>query len=86
MHQLLNTLYLTTEGAYLRLDHDTLRVEVERETKLQVPIHHLGGIVCFGDVLVSPAALARCAQDGRSRATCYCVAHNMQPSAMPTKP
>ncbi|MEK6804729.1 MAG: type I-C CRISPR-associated endonuclease Cas1c [Nitrospirota bacterium] len=65
MHQLLNTLYLTTEGAYLRLDHDTLRVEVERETKLQVPIHHLGGIVCFGDVLVSPAALARCAQDGR---------------------
>lgn len=65
MHQLLNTLYLTTEGAYLRLDHDTLRIEVERETKLQVPIHHLGGIVCFGDVLVSPAALARCAQDGR---------------------
>lgn len=65
MHQLLNTLYLTTEGAYLRLDHDTLRVEVERETKLQVPIHHLCGIVCFGDVLVSPAALARCAQDGR---------------------
>lgn len=65
MHQLLNTLYLTTEGAYLRLDHETLRVEVERETKLQVPIHHLGGIVCFGDVLVSPAALARCAQDGR---------------------
>ncbi|MBA5875896.1 MAG: type I-C CRISPR-associated endonuclease Cas1 [Nitrospira sp. CR1.2] len=65
MHQLLNTLYLTTEGAYLRLDHDTLRVEVERETKLQVPIHHLGGIVCFGDVLVSPAALARCTQDGR---------------------
>lgn len=65
MHQLLNTLYLTTEGAYLRLDHDTLRVEVERETKLQVPIHHLGGIVCFGDVLVSPAALARCAKDGR---------------------
>ncbi|MCW5798515.1 MAG: CRISPR-associated endonuclease Cas1 1 [Nitrospira sp.] len=65
MHQLLNTLYLTTEGAYLRLDHDTLRVEVERETKLQVPIHHLGGIVCFGDVLVSPAAMARCAQDGR---------------------
>jgi len=65
VHQLLNTLYLTTEGAYLRLDHDTLRVEVERETKLQVPIHHLGGIVCFGDVLISPAALARCAQDGR---------------------
>ncbi len=65
MHQLLNTLYITTEGAYLHLDHDTLKVEVEKETKLQVPMHHLGGIVCFGNVMVSPAAMARCAEDGR---------------------
>lgn len=65
MHQLLNTLYITTEGAYLHLDHDTLKVEVEKETKLQVPIHHLGGVVCFGDVMVSPAAMGRCAEDGR---------------------
>lgn len=65
MHQLLNTLYIMTEGAYLRLDHETLRIEVERETKLQVPLHHLAGVVCFGDVLVSPAAMHRCAGDGR---------------------
>ena len=65
MHQLLNTLYITTEGTYLHLDHDTLKVEVEKETKLQVPMHHLGGIVCFGDVMVSPAAMHRCAEDGR---------------------
>jgi CRISPR-associated protein Cas1 len=65
MHQLLNTLYITTEGAYLRLDHDTLKVEVEKETKLQIPIHHIGGVVCFGDVMVSPAAMSRCAEDGR---------------------
>lgn len=65
MHQLLNTLYITTEGAYLHLDHDTLKVEVEKETKLQVPVHHLGGIVFFGNVMVSPAAMARCAEDGR---------------------
>ncbi|MEC4678188.1 MAG: type I-C CRISPR-associated endonuclease Cas1c [Nitrospirota bacterium] len=65
MHQLLNTLYVTTEGAYLHLDHDTLKVKIEKETKLQVPIHHLGGIVCFGNVMVSPAAMARCAEDGR---------------------
>jgi len=65
MHQLLNTLYITTEGAYLHIDHDTLKVEVEKETKLQVPVHHLGGIVCFGNVMVSPAAMARCAEDGR---------------------
>lgn len=65
MHQLLNTLYVTTEGAYLRADHDTLRVEVEKETKLQVPFHHLGGVVCFGDIMMSPAAMQRCAEDGR---------------------
>jgi CRISPR-associated protein Cas1 len=65
MHQLLNTLYITTEGAYLHIDHETLKVEVGKETKLQVPIHHLGGVVCFGDVMVSPAAMHRCAEDGR---------------------
>ena len=66
MHQLLNTLYVTTPEAYVRLDHETLRVQVEGETKLQVPLHHLGGLVCFGNVLVSPAVLHRCADDGRS--------------------
>lgn len=66
MHQLLNTLYVTTPEAYVRLDHETLRVQVEGETRLQVPLHHLGGLVCFGNVLVSPAVLHRCADDGRS--------------------
>ncbi len=66
MHQLLNTLYVTTPEAYVRLDHETLRVQVEGETRLQVPLHHLGGLVCFGNVLISPAVLHRCADDGRS--------------------
>ena len=66
MHQLLNTLYVTTPEAYVRLDHETLRVEVERETRLQVPLHHIGALVCFGDVLISPAVFHRCADDGRS--------------------
>lgn len=65
MHQLLNTLYITTEGSYLHLDHETLRVEIEGATKLQVPMHHLGGIVCFGNVMISPFAMHRCAEDGR---------------------
>jgi len=66
MHQLLNTLYVTTESSYLHLDHETLKVSVERETKLQVPLHHLGGVVCFGDVMLSPALMRRCGEDGRS--------------------
>ncbi|MBS0456665.1 MAG: type I-C CRISPR-associated endonuclease Cas1 [Proteobacteria bacterium] len=64
---LLNTLYVMTEGSYLRLDNDTVRVDVERETRLRVPLHHLGGIVTLGDdVLISPALLGRCAESGIS--------------------
>jgi CRISPR-associated protein Cas1 len=55
-----------TERSYLHLDHDTIRVEVERETRLQAPLMQLSAIVCFGDVLLSPALLHRCADDGRS--------------------
>ena len=66
MHQLLNTLYVMTENTYLHLDHETLKVSVEKEHKLQVPLHHLGGVVCFGDVMLSPALMRRCGEDGRS--------------------
>lgn len=65
MQILLNTLYLTLHG-YLHLDNDTLRFEVEHETRLRVPLHHIGSVVCLGDVLVSPAALARLAEEGKS--------------------
>lgn len=65
MQTLLNTLYLTLSG-YLHLDNDTLRFEVEHETRLRVPLHHIGSVVCFGDVLVSPAAMRRLAEDGKS--------------------
>jgi len=66
MHQLENTLFIMTQGAYLRLDHDTLRVDIEGETKLQVPLHHLSGIVCFGNVAVSPFLIHECAEQGLS--------------------
>ena len=51
--QLLNTLYVTTPDTYLRLDNDTLRVEVNRETRLRVPLHHLSAVVCFGHINLS---------------------------------
>lgn len=63
-YTLLNTLYVMTGGSYLHLDNDTVRIEIERETKLRVPLHHLGSIVTLGDVLVSPALIGRCATDG----------------------
>lgn len=66
MKQILNTLYVQTQSTYIHLDHDTLKLEVERQTKFQVPLHHLGGIVAFGNILVSPFLIHRCAADGRN--------------------
>ncbi len=66
MQTLLNTLYVSTSGAYVHLDNDTLRIEIERETRLRVPLHHISSVVCFGDILVSPAAMHRLARDGKS--------------------
>jgi CRISPR-associated protein Cas1 len=66
MKQLLNTLYVMTQGAYLSLDHETVRVEVNGELKLQVPLHHLGGVVTMGNVMISPFFLGKCADDGRA--------------------
>lgn len=66
MRQILNTLYVMTPNAYVHLENDTLRIEVEREKKMQVPLHHIGSIVCYGDVMMSPGAMHRCAEDGRA--------------------
>lgn len=68
LKQLLNTLYVQAQGTYVRLDHETLKLEVERELKLQVPLQHLGGMAIFGNVLVSPFLIHRFAEDGRSLA------------------
>lgn len=63
--QLLNTLFVQTQGAYLRLENETLRVDIEGERRLKVPLHHLGGIAVFGNVLLSPFLISQCALDGR---------------------
>ena len=66
MKQILNTLYIMTENSYLHLDHETLKVEVDGQTKMQVPLHHIGAVVCFGNVILSPQAMSRCVEDGRA--------------------
>lgn len=62
--QLLNTLYVTTEGAYLCIDNDTIAVEVEREIRLRLPLHHIESVVCLGNVSVSTPFLHRLAEVG----------------------
>ena len=62
MRALQNTLYVTTQGAYLARDGETVLVRVEQENRLRVPIHTLSGIVCFGQVGASPFLLGFCAE------------------------
>ncbi len=64
MKQLLNALYVTTQGAYLARDGETVAVRVEQETKLRVPIHTLSSIVCFGKVSCSPFLMGLCGESG----------------------
>lgn len=64
--QLLNTLYVGTEGAHARLENDTVRIELEGERLIAVPLHHLASIVLFGGCTASAALMMRCADDGRA--------------------
>lgn len=64
MTNLFNTLYVTTPKAYVALEGESLKVRVERETRLQIPIHHLSALVCIGPVTVSPDAMGACAERG----------------------
>lgn len=60
----LNTLFVTTQGAYLAKDGQAVDVRVDRESRLRVPILNLGGIVCFGHISASPQLMGMCAESG----------------------
>jgi CRISPR-associated protein Cas1 len=62
MKKHLNTLFVTTQGAYLAKEGESVIVRVEKETRLRIPIHTLGGIVCFGNVGCSPFLMGFCAE------------------------
>ncbi len=62
MKKLLNTLFVTTQGSYLSKEGETIVVSVAREVKLRLPIHTVSGIVCFGNVSMSPFLMGFCAE------------------------
>ncbi|TAN37768.1 MAG: type I-C CRISPR-associated endonuclease Cas1 [Verrucomicrobia bacterium] len=64
MKKLLNTLFVSTQGAYLCHEGEAVLVRVGQETKLRVPIHGLGGIVCFGQVACSQPLMGLCGERG----------------------
>jgi CRISP-associated protein Cas1 len=64
MKKLLNTLYVTTEGASLRKDGENLVAEVEGQERARVPLHMLASLVVFGAIYMSPALIMACASAG----------------------
>ena len=66
MKKHLNTLFVTTDGAYLKKDGQAVVVSIEKQNKLRLPLHNLDGIVCFGHIMCSPALMGACAKAGVS--------------------
>lgn len=63
MKKHLNTLYVTTQNAYLHKEGQSVAVNVEKETRLRIPVHTLSGIVCFGAISMSPFLMHHCAEN-----------------------
>lgn len=66
MKKLLNTVYVTTEGAALRKDGENIVAEIEGQERARVPLHMLASVVAFGPIHISPALMAACAGAGIS--------------------
>jgi CRISPR-associated protein Cas1 len=67
MTELLNTLYVQTQGAALFLDHDSVRVTApDRPGHQSLPLRRLDSIIGYGHVNFSADLLKRCAEDGRA--------------------
>lgn len=69
MRRQLNTLYVSTDGAWLRKDGANIVMEVDRQERVRLPVHMLESLVCIGRVAVSPQLLGYCAAQGIS--ICY---------------
>ncbi len=66
MKKLLNTLYVTSEGAWLNKDGQNVVVRIDGAERGRAPAHLLGQIICFGQVGVSPPLMLFCAEEGIS--------------------
>lgn len=61
-----NTLYVLTQGAYLHHDHQSVKVDIEKKTRMSIPLHNIESIACFGNIMISPHLMGLCAKAGVS--------------------
>ena len=70
MRKLLNTLFVTSEDAYLTLDGENVVVNREKQEVARFPLHTLSGIIAFSYAGASPALMGGCAKRGVSLTFC----------------
>lgn len=64
MKRHLNTIFVTSEDAWVRKDGANIVVEVDGTERGRAPIHMIGGLVCFHRAGMSPALMQACAEAG----------------------
>jgi CRISPR-associated protein Cas1 len=64
MKKLLNTLYVTSEGAVLHKDGENLVAEIDGAERARVPFHMIASVVTFGAIGLSPPLVQACAGRG----------------------
>lgn len=70
MKKLLNTLFVTSEDAYLTLDGENVVVNREKQVTARFPLHALAGIISFSYAGASPALMGACAKQDVSLSFC----------------
>lgn len=70
MRKLLNTLFVTTEDAYLTLDGENVVALRDKDELARFPLHTLEGIVAFTYSGASPALMGACSKKGVN--LCFC--------------
>lgn len=70
MRHLLNTLFVTSEDAYLTLDGENAVVNRDKQEIGRFPLHNLSGIISFSYAGASPALMGACAARGIGLAFC----------------
>jgi len=66
LKQLLNTLYVTTDGSYIRKDGTNLVISTKEKDLGRIPVFNIQSLVCFGNIGVSPYAMRLCSENSVS--------------------
>jgi CRISPR-associated protein Cas1 len=64
MKRLLNTLFVSTQGAWLSQEGENIVVHLDRENSKHFPVHLFESVVCFGRVSATAPLMGFCARRG----------------------